>query len=165
LFVSIALRKSSTLLIVTLASFAVTSGCHAQQPEATAAPTIQLQPYTASDQSASAGVPSGWHVTKGQETVIALSGSQGETVSLGDTVIAKNGAFQLGQPGSNGIDLSMPYSATLPQKLTMIFQESAAASGNPSPQITVISATPIQLPAALCQCGRFAASFSGLQGP
>jgi hypothetical protein len=161
-------RKSSLLLSLTAASLltlCVAAGCHSQPPPAAAASSaIQLQPYTASDQSASAGVPSGWQVTKGSETVIQMTGPQGETVFLGNTVVAHNGAFQAGQQGANGIDISMPYSATLPQKLTMIVDQNAALSGKPAPQMTINSATPIQLPAALGQCGRFIASVSGAQG-
>lgn len=161
-------RKSSLLLsarVASLLALCVAGGCHSQSPAATAASSsIQLQPYTASDQSASAGVPSGWQVTKGSETVIQMTGPQGETVFLGTTVVAQNGAFQAGQRGANGIDISMPYSATLPQKLTMIVDQNAALAGKPAPQLTINSATPIQLPAVLGQCGRFIASASGAQG-
>lgn len=148
--------------------FAVTSttGCHAVAPPAqAAAPSIALQPYTASDQSASVGVPSGWKVTNGQQTVITMSGPQGETLSLGNTFVAQNVAFTLGQRGANGIDLAMPYSATLAQKLTMILQQNAAIAGKPDPQVTINSASPIQLPPALGQCGRIVASVSNAQGP
>jgi len=167
--VSMFLGKGSLLLSAAAASFAALSlaaGCHAaQQPAATtAAPAIQLQPYTAPDQSASARVPSGWKVTKGGQTVITMTGPQGETVSLGNTFVAQNAAFQAGQRGSNGIDLSMPYSATLPQKLAMIIQGNAAVAGKPAPQLSLTSATPIQLPAALGQCGRFVAGLTDAQG-
>jgi hypothetical protein len=110
-------------------------------------------------------VPSGWQVTKGAETVIQMTGPQGETVFLGTTIVAKNGAFQAGQRGATGIDLTMPYTAPLQQKLTMIFQQNAAVAGKPEPQITISSATPIQVPPLLGQCGRFVASVSGAQGP
>jgi hypothetical protein len=93
-----------------------------------------------------------------------MTGPQGETLFLGNAFVAQNGALQPGQRGSNGIDLSMPYTATLPQKLTMIIQQNAAVSGKPAPQITITSATPIQLPAALGQCGRFVAGIAGAQG-
>jgi len=153
------------IAVTSVAAFALAAGCHAQQPAPPAAASaIPLQLYTAPDQSASAGVPSGWQVTKGGETVITMTGPQGETVTLGNTVTAQNAAFQPGQRGSNGIDLSMPYSATLPQKLTMIIQQNAAISGKPAPPLTINSATPIPLPAALGQCGRFVASISGAQG-
>jgi hypothetical protein len=163
--VSIAVRNGSLLLAATAASFvfiSVTAGCQATTPAAgTASPTVQLQKYTASDQSASAGVPSGWQVTKGEQTVIQMTGPQGVTLSLGTTVVAQNAAFQPGQRAANGIDLSMPYSATLPQKLAMILQQAAAVSGKPFSQFTVTSATPLQLPPTLGQCGRFVAGFSG----
>jgi hypothetical protein len=165
----IAIRRSYLFLVATAASLGFISinvGCHAAtQATSTASPTTQLSPYTASDQSASAGVPSGWQVTKGQETVIQMTGPQGETVSLGNTVVARNAPFQLGQRPANGIDLSMPYAATLPQKLTMLMEQSAAVADKPLSQFSITSATPLQLPATLGQCGRFVAGFSGQQGP
>jgi hypothetical protein len=173
LHVRLAIRKSSLRLAATVTSLvlaSITAGCQSTKsaaPAATtaAAPAIQLQPYTATDQSASAGVPAGWNVTSGVNTVIQMSGPQGVTVSLGNTVIAKNAAFQLGQRPANGIDLSMPYSATTAQKLTMILQQSGAAAGEPVTQIVINSTTPIQVPATLGQCGRIVASYTDQQGP
>ncbi len=127
--------------------------------------SIQLQPYTAPDQSASAGVPAGWKVTKGEQTVIQMSGPKGETIFLGNTMIARNAAFQAGQHGSGGTDLSMPYSANLTQKLTMILEQGAALGGKPAPQVSMTSATPIQLPPSLGQCGRFVANVTSPDGP
>lgn len=165
-------RKSSLPFAAVAASVLVISlatGCRATQPAAqpspaAAAASIQLQPYTASDQSASAGVPSGWKVTSGQQTVIQMTGPDGETLSLGNTFVAQNAAFKAGQRMANGADLSMPYSATLAQKLAMIIEANAAAAGKPTPQLTINSSTPIQLPATLGQCGRFVASITGDQG-
>jgi hypothetical protein len=124
----------------------------------------QLQPYTATDQSASAGVPSGWQVTKGEGTIIQITGPQGVSVALGNGVITRNAPFQLGQKAANGIDFSMPYSATLAQKFTMILEQSAATAGKPASPITIESSTPIQLPATVGQCGRIVADFTGQQG-
>jgi hypothetical protein len=166
--VSISVRNSSLFLGVTAASFgfiSITAGCQATTPAAgTASASVQLQKYTTSDQSASADVPTGWQVTKGEQTVIQMTGPQGVTVSLGTTVVAQNAAFQPGQRPTNGIDLSMPFAATLPQKLAMILEQGAAASGKPLSQFTVSSATPLQLPPTLGQCGRFVAGFSDQQG-
>jgi hypothetical protein len=153
--------------LVFLSFLSITAGGQSPQPAppAAAAPAVPLQPYTASDQSASAGVPSGWKVTSGAQTVIQMSSPQGVAVSLGNTVIARNAAFQLNQKPANGIDLSMPSTATLAQKLTMILQQSAASSGKPAPQITIDSSTPLQLPATVGQCARFVADLTGQQGP
>jgi hypothetical protein len=161
-------RKSRLALAATMTSVAIvflTASCHAAQPASTAPAAAQLQPYTASDQSASAGVPAGFQVTRGAETVIQMSNQQGVAVSLGSTVIARNAAFQPGQKAANGVDLSMPYAATLPQKLVMVFQQSAAAAGKPDPKLTVASTTPLPLPATVGQCGRLVADFTGQQGP
>ena len=158
----------STATGVSLVAISIAASClAAQQPAANnsaGSPSVQLTPYTAPDQSASAGVPQGWQVTKGGETVIQMTGPQGETLVLGNTIVARNGAFQAGQRGADGIDLTMPYTAPLGQKLTMIFQQNAAVAGKPAPQITIASATPIPLPAALGQCGRFVAGATGTQG-
>lgn len=166
------LTKGALLLSITAASLitvSITAGCQAKPaPSATtpaATPAPQLKPYTAPDQSASVGVPAGWQVTNGQQTVITMTGPQGEILSLGNTFIAKNAAFQLGQRGSNGIDLTMPYSAPLQQKLIMILQQNAAIAGKPALQVTFTSAASIQLPPALGQCGRFVANVTGQQGP
>jgi hypothetical protein len=93
-----------------------------------------------------------------------MTGPQGETVSLGNTFVAQNAAFKAGQHGASGIDLSMPYTAPLAQKLAMIFQQDAAIAGQAAPQLSMTSSTPIQLPAALGQCGRFVGDISGQQG-
>lgn len=160
-----AIRWSSLAILPALA-LAFTAGALAQNaaPAAKAAaakPTIPLTPYTAPDQSASAGVPAGWQVSKSGGTAIIMSGPQGETVALGNTVIAHNGAFQLGQKGPAPAAFSMPYSASLAQKLTMIAQQGAAAGGQPNPQVTIASATPVQAAPALGQCGKFVFSFVG----
>jgi hypothetical protein len=46
----------------------------------------------------------------------------------------------------------------------MIFQQDAAIAGQAAPQLSMTSSTPIQLPAALGQCGRFVGDISGQQG-
>ena len=161
-------RKSCLLLAATLGPViltCVTAGCQTKAPAATEAPApVQLQTYTAPDQSASAGVPAGWQATNGSQTVIQMTGPQGATVVLGNTAVAQNAAFQPGQKPANGVDLSMPYSATLGQKLSMIFQQSAAAAGAPAAQLTMDSTTPLQLPATIGQCARFVADFTGPKG-
>ena len=161
----IATSTRLALVVFTAAAMVVVSPHATAQSAQNAAPAVALQPYTAPDQSASAGVPSGWHVTKGGETVIAMTGPQGETVTLGLTIVAHDAAFQLGQRAANGIDLSMPFTATLAQKLTMIYQQGGATSGRPIGEVTIASFTPLQLPAAVGQCGRVVAGFTGQKGP
>jgi len=158
-------RRSFVLLGTSCAAFVWTAGC--QTPKAAPAASASapaLKAYTASDQSASAGVPAGWQVTKGTQTVIQMTGPQGVSLSLGTTVVAQNAAFQLGQKAANGIDLAMPYSATLPQKFTMILQQSAASAGTAASQISVDSFTPLQVPATVGQCGRLVVSYDGTHG-
>ena len=156
------LHRSPLRIAVLAASCAAIFTASAQAPAQTttsAAPSIKLTPWTAPDNSASAGVPSGWKA-EGSQTVITLTGPQGESIALGRTFIARNAAFQAGQKGAGGTDLSMPYSTPLTQKLIMVYQQGYALSGQPAPQITFTSATPMQVPAILGQCGRFVASLT-----
>jgi hypothetical protein len=151
----------------TALGFSACKGATQSAPAAPAGSTansqVQLTPYTAPDQSAQAGVPQGWTVASGSQTVINITGPQGELITLGRTFVARNAAFQAGQKGAGGADLSMPYSASLEQKFTMIWDQGTALAGQTSGQITFNSATPIQMPQALGQCGRFVASTT-LQG-
>jgi hypothetical protein len=124
----------------------------------TSAPAVPLQTYTLPDKSASAGVPAGWKVKGGGAGMISMSGPQGETITLGQIILAHDGAFQVGQKGPDGAVIVMPNSAKLSNKLLMIFQQSAAASGEAAPQIKLISGGLLQVPAAMGQCGVFAVS-------
>jgi hypothetical protein len=160
-------RRRMSLLCFALVAMAAVSTplMFAQTTAIPAQPAVKLQPYTTPDQSASAGIPAGWKVTKGGQTVIVINGPQGESIALGNTFVAKNAPFQAGQKGPNGADLSMPFATPLQQKLSMIFEWTATASGNPSPQLQFKSATPIQVPPVLGQCGRFVASITAKTGP
>ena len=147
------------LVIVTALLMAFsTESTRAQSP-------TTLTPYTSPDQTVSAGVPPGWTVTKGGDTVVVMTGTKGDTIFLGDTIVARNAAFVLGQRSGNGIDISMPYSATLTQKFTMMIEQGVALGGGQPPQLKITSATPIALPPALGQCGRFVADGSSAVGP
>lgn len=136
----------------------VSARAQAKPSTAPAAPPIQLQTYTVSDKSASAGVPAGWKVTSAGSGMISMSGPQGETITLGQIIVAHDGPFQAGQKGPDGAALSMPSSAKLSDKLVMIFQQSAANSGKPAPQIKFVYGAPLQVPAAMGQCGMFIVS-------
>jgi hypothetical protein len=167
--VLIANRKNHLLAagsIGPLVLLCLAAGCQTTKPATPAAgtPAVQLTPYTAPDQSASAGVPTGWQVTNGAGTLIQMSGPQGAAIVLGSTMVAQNTAFQLSQQAANGIDLSMPYSATLGQKLTMMMEHSAAAAGKPAPQLTITSTTPLPLPPTVGQCGRVVGEMTAPQG-
>jgi hypothetical protein len=120
-----------------------------------------LQPYTAPDQSASAGVPQGWKVTGAVGGAIVMSGPQGEGITLGNVFIAHDGPFQLGQKGPGGAFMTMPSSAKLADKLVMILQQIASLNGTPVPQVQYLYAAPLQVPAAMGQCGMFVAESTG----
>jgi hypothetical protein len=126
---------------------------------ATTSQIAPLQAYTAQDGSASARIPSGWQVTRQGQTVIDLAGPQGESISLGNTFIAGNAPYRAGKVA--GVDLNLPYQDTLPQKFVLILQHTAGLAGKPVPQITIGSATPVQLPPSFGQCGRFLGSVGG----
>jgi hypothetical protein len=136
----------------------------ANPPAAGAASSVQLQPYTTPDTSASVGVPAGWNVTKGENGVIQMSGPQGEMISLGNGVFVKNGPFQPGQKMNGPISLTMPYQATLAQKYAMIWKEASIEAGDPTEQVNIISGTPIPL-GKIAQCGIFLGSQTNKKGP
>lgn len=143
----------------------VSATAQATPSTAPAAPPVQLQPYTAQDQSVSAGVPSGWKVMSATGGSINMAGPQGETVNLGDVFVAHDGPFQLGQRGPGPALMNMPSTAKLSDKLIMFLQQQEAINGKPVAQIKFIFATPLQIPAATAQCGMFAIDFSGTATP
>jgi hypothetical protein len=130
-----------------------------------ALPAVQLQSYTAQDQSVSAGVPSGWKVISAAGGSINMSGPQGETINFGDVFVAHDGPFQLGQKGPGIAVMTMPSSAKLTDKLVMFLQQEQSLAGKPAVQIKFIYATPLQMPANMGQCGMFAVDFSGTAPP
>lgn len=134
------------------------------QSNAPAASSVQLQPYTAPDQSVSVGVPAGWKVTKADHGVIQMSGPQGEAISLGNGVFVKNGPFQAAQQGSGPISMSMPYQANLAQKYVMVWKAAAAQTSDPTLQVSIVSATPVPL-GKIAQCGIFLGSMTDKNGP
>jgi hypothetical protein len=135
------------------------------KPSTAQAPPVQLQPYTAQDQSVSAGVPSGWKVSGAAGGSINLTGPQGETIELGDVFLAHEGAFQLGQRGPSPALMNMPSSAKLTDKLTMFIQQQEALNGSPAAQVKFIYAAPLQSLPAGVQCGVFVIAISGIAKP
>ena len=122
-------------------------------------PAPALQTYTASDQSASVGVPAGWNVTKAEYGMIQMSGPKGEAISLGNTLLIRNGPYKAGQN-----PMTIPNQATLTQKVEAVWQEAAAASGFPGARVSVSSAKPVPL-GRIAQCGIFLGSLTNAQGP
>ena len=160
------LRAISAMAVLglVLVSVVVLTPSRAAGQAASSAPAPQLTPYTAPDQSASVGVPSGWKVTKGLNGVIQMSGPQGESISLGNGVFVHNGAFQAGQKATGLISMSMPYTATLNQKYVMIWQQAAATSGQPAPKVNFVSATPIPLAKNIAECAVYLGTMTTPQG-
>ena len=142
------------LIVIGVPAF-VSAGAQTKPSTAPAAPPVPLQSYTLPDKSASAGVPAGWKVTGGASGMISMSGPQGETITLGQIILAHDGAFQVGQKGPDGAGIVMPSSAKLSNKLLMIFQQTAAFNGQAAPQIKFIYGNLLQVPSAMGQCGDF----------
>jgi hypothetical protein len=130
-----------------------------------AVPPVQLQPFTAQDQTVSAGVPSGWNLNSAVGGSVNMTGPHGETINFGTLFLAHNAPFQLGQRGPGAALLSMPSSAKLTDKLVMFLQQEEALGGRPVAQIKFIYATPLQVPPNMGQCGMFAIDFSGIPAP
>ena len=126
-------------------------------PPASPAPSIPLQTYTASDTSATVGVPAGWKVTKAVYGIIQMSGPNGELISLGNTLIVHNGT----QPSQT--TMTLPYQSTITQKAEAVWQMGLAASGDSTGHVSLISATPIPL-GNIAQCGIFLGSQTGAKG-
>jgi hypothetical protein len=157
------LRVAGVPVILILFGITVVVTAPAQATPPASAP-VQLQPYTAPDKSASAGVPSGWQITNAGSGAIAMAGPQGEAVNV-KVIVAHDGQFQLGQKGPNGADLTMPSSAKLSDKLVMVLQQQAAINGMPVPELKYLYAAPIQMPSGMGQCGMFAVRSAGGASP
>ena len=84
------------LTIVGVPAF-VSARAQAKPSAAPAAAPVQLQTYTLPDGSASAGVPAGWTVKGGGAGMIVMSGPQGENITLGQLIVARNGPFRAGE--------------------------------------------------------------------
>src|SRR5580692_3549626 len=155
------LRIAAVPVILFAIPVVVTARAQAMLPAAAAVP---LQPYTAPDKSASAGVPSGWQVTNAGSGAIAMTGPRGEAVNF-QVIVAHDGPFQLGQRGPSGADLTMPSSARLSDKLVMVLEQQAALNGMPVPQLKYLYQAPIKMPSGMGQCGMFAVSAAGGPNP
>jgi hypothetical protein len=145
------------------AGFIAVASLATAQPAAPA-PPIPLQTYTAPDQSATVGIPAGWKVTKAEYAVIQMSGPNGEAISLGNGIFVRNGPYQPGQKANGLISMTMPNQATLAQKYAMVWQQAAAAAGDPTERVNVTSATPIPL-GNIAQCGIFLGNQTNAKGP
>jgi hypothetical protein len=165
--------RALCVAVVILISVAISISAHVSaqtqaKPSASAsaaAPSIPLQPYTAQDQSVSAGVPSGWKVLNAAGGSINMAGPQGETINFGDVFLAHEGTFQLGQRGPGAALMNVPSSAKLSDKLVMLLQQEQSLAGKPVAQIKFIYAAPLQVPAAAGQCGVFAVAMSSSAAP
>jgi hypothetical protein len=150
----------AALLLVLVAG----SGITIAQSTPAAGPAPKLQAYTTPDKSASAGVPAGWKVSTGANTVIIMNGPQNETINLGATFVVRNAPFEAGKKPAGGGDVSIPNSTNLGGKLTMVFENSAAVTGGHAPNVKILSSAAIDVPSSVGQCGRLRASVTDKTG-
>jgi hypothetical protein len=125
-------------------------------------PAATLKKFTLDDGSASAGLPPGWHFTKGGQTVIMAAGPRGEKVFLGNTAIAHDGDAGTPPPKLPGVDLSLPYNLPITDKFLQVVQHA-----NPKLQVSIIKSMDLQVPPALGHCARIVGDMgaSGENGP
>ena len=154
---------SEFLRFAALAAGLLAGASLATAQQSTPIPPTPLQTYTASDQSASVGVPAGWNVTKAEYGIIQMSGPKGESISLGNTLFIQNGPFQPGQKANGLISMTIPNQATLAQKYAIVWQQAAAAAGDPTERVSVTSATPVPL-GNIAQCGIFLGTQTNAKG-
>jgi len=154
---------SEFLKFAALAAGFIVGTSLATAQQSTPIPPTPLQTYTASDQSASVGVPAGWNVTKAEYGIIQMSGPKGESISLGNTLFIQNGPFQPGQKANGLISMTIPNQATLAQKYAIVWQQAAAAAGDPTERVSVTSATPVPL-GNIAQCGIFLGTQTNAKG-
>ena len=109
-----------------------------------AAATATLKTATATDKTASVGIPDGWKLVKGLNGYVGVTGPNGEQINLGVIVIGKNAAPGASLQGE--MAFALPYSASLKDKFTAILHASAARKGMAQPQLTIASAVPMKLP-------------------
>ena len=131
---------------------------------ATGAPAAKLTTYTATDKSASVGVPDGWKVTQGSNLAIRMTGPNGESAALGINTLVKDGPYHADKPESTPLWLTMPNSDSLAQKYMMILE--AADAGNPQPpNLQIKTTTAIAIPKAMADCARFTGTVNLQNGP
>lgn len=144
--------KPSPILMLALlpATLAATQSPAPAAPTQTSVPAASdpakpsLYTYTAPDRSASASLPTGWTVTRGGETVIVMTSPNNETIILGDTFIVKSAPNIPKQSPADGIDLSIPNSASSAEKFAAIVDTAQFVAKASPPKIKIASSTPFK---------------------
>jgi hypothetical protein len=120
----------------------------------TLAATTTLKTVTTDDKTASIGLPDGWKLIKGLNGYIGIKGPSDEAINLGAIILAKNAPS--GTTTNGEVLFALPFSASLKDKFTTIFQTNATKQGLPQPQITFASQMQMKLP----MCSRFLGSIT-----
>lgn len=129
---------------------------------ATSAPAAQLTSYTAPDKTATAGLPPGWKVTMGAQSLIRMSGPNGEMIDLGVIVLVKDGPYQAAKPGISALWIAIPNSTPLAQKYTAVIQGLNAGT---SLNLQILSSTPIPISKNIADCARLLGTVNLPAGP
>lgn len=132
-------------------------------PSDPAAPASTLGTYTAPDASASASLPTGWSITRAAETRISMTSPSGETIDLGGTFIVKNAPYVPNQSPADGIDLSVPNSASLAEKFTDIVMTAQYVAKASPPHLTITSSAPFTAHLGF-SCATLDGSYTGDKG-
>lgn len=127
-------------------------------------PNGSFTTFIAPDGSASASLPAGWTITRSAETVIVMTSPSGETINLGTTFIVKDAPYTLHQTPANGIDLSIPNSASLADKFSAIVQTAQFVAKEKPPLISITSTRPTTVPAGF-NCATIDGNYTGDKGP
>lgn len=162
------LRTSCTPSHILLLALFPASFAFAQSPAPSAAadpaaPVSTLGTYTAPDGSASAGLPTGWSITRAAETRISMTSASGETIDLGGTFVVRNAPYIPDQTPADGIDLSVPNSASLAEKFTDIVMTAQYVAKASPPHMTVTSSAPFTAHLGF-SCATLDGSYTGDKG-
>ena len=161
----ISLRPSHFLLLTSMIAVQAPAQTTAPStPSNSAEPANSFTTYTATDDSASASLPAGWTVTRNGETVIVMTSPSGETINLGTTFIVKDAPYRPDQVPANGIDLSVPNTVSLAEKLTDIIQMAQRAAKATPPLISITSSKPSAAPVGF-PCATIDGNYTGEKGP
>jgi hypothetical protein len=162
-----AITRTARTLGVSL-TLAIAVSAHAQDPiggdaaRATgkaAGGDAGLKKVEASDGSASAVLPPGWHVIKAGAMEIYAAGPQGEIASLGTTAIVRDPGGPAAAAKLGGVDMVMRYATPLPEKFVRLVKHA-----DPGNQVSVINSTALKVGRQLGQCARIVGDITTKDG-
>ena len=157
-------RSSLVLLVLLMIGVYAFAQAAPSTPSNPATPDAQFTSYTAPDGSASASLPAGWTISRSGETVVVMTSPTGETINLGTTFIVKDAPYSPHQTPVNGIDLSIPNSASLADKFSDIIETAQFVAKAKPPLISITSSRPSAIPVGF-PCATIDGNYTGDKGP